>query len=41
MATKKTLTIGDLERKMKEFKKKGKQPHLKGKGSGRVKFEFD
>lgn len=41
MANKKILTLGDLEKKMKEFKKKGKQPHLKGKGSGRIKFQFE
>ncbi len=41
MAKEKILTLGDLNKKMKEFKKKGKQPHLKGKGSGQVKFGFD
>lgn len=38
---KKQMTLMDLHKLMKKYRKRGLRPYIKGKGSGYVKIMFD
>jgi hypothetical protein len=41
MKKNKKLTIKELEKLMRDYRKKGLKPYLKGKGNKSVKIEFE
>lgn len=38
---KKLMTLKDLHKLMRKYRKMGKKPYIKGKGSGYVKIMFE